>query len=150
MLLEHMNCEGYNAVKRGRIYARANMGHGPGMQLLGNGKYFEPGSLICHFTTSDSRNMFQRLKKEALILAPGDCEVRSVIKLFECTEHSVGRNYCQLCQVYDHTRLDGQHISCRNSAGRCLIIHLIARTSRPVISIFPYTSRNSSRVASAF
>ena len=35
-----------------------------------------------------------------------------------------------------HTRL-----SCRSSAGRCLIIiHLIARTSRPVITIFSFTS----------
>ena len=42
-----------------------------------------------------------------------------------------------------HTRIDGQHISCRSSAGRYLIIHPIARTSRPVISIFCYASRNS-------
>ena len=43
-----------------------------------------------------------------------------------------------------HTRLDGQHISWRSSVGRCLIIiHSIARTSPPVISIFSYTSRNS-------
>ena len=40
------------------------------------------------------------------------------------------------------TRLDGQHISCRSSAGRCLIIHHKARASRPMISIFPYISRN--------
>ena len=43
-----------------------------------------------------------------------------------------------------HDSTDGQYISCRNSAGRCLIIiHLIAQTSRPVIFIFSYTSRNS-------
>ena len=43
-----------------------------------------------------------------------------------------------------HTQLDGQHISCRSSAGRCLIIHPIARRiSHPVISIISYTSRNS-------
>ena len=50
-------------------------------------------------------------------------------------------------RVYGHTQLDGQHISCRNSAGRCSIIHPIARTSRPVISIFSYTSRNSCSVS---
>ena len=42
-----------------------------------------------------------------------------------------------------HKRLDGQQISFRSSAGRCFIIHPIARTSCPVISIFSYTSRNS-------
>ena len=31
----------------------------------------------------------QRLKMEALIPAPADCEVRSVIKVFERIEHSV-------------------------------------------------------------
>ena len=45
-----------------------------------------------------------------------------------------------------NTWLDGQHISCRSSAGRCLIIQLFARSSRPVISIFSYTSRNSCSV----
>ena len=45
----------------------------------------------------------------------------------------------QVCQVYGHTQLDGQHISCWRSAGRCLIIiHPIARTSRPVIYIFTF------------
>ena len=34
-----------------RIYARVNMGHGPVRQILGggDGKFFEPGSLLCHF-----------------------------------------------------------------------------------------------------
>ena len=51
--------------------------------------------------------------------------------------------YRQMCQVYGHTQLDGQHNFCRSSAGKCLIIiHPIARTSRPVISTFSYTSRN--------
>ena len=54
----------------------------------------------------------------------------------------------QLYQVYVHTRLDGQHISCRSSTGRCLIIiHPIARTSCPVISICSYSSRNSCPVS---
>ena len=34
-------------------------------------------------------------------------------------------------------------LSCRSSSGRCLIIHPIAQTSHPVISIFSHTSRNS-------
>ena len=42
---------------------------------------------------------------------------------------------------------DGQHISCRSSTVRCLIIHHIAWTSHPVISIFSYTSRNSCPVS---
>ena len=41
--------------------------------------------------------------------------------------------------MLSHTPLDGQHI-CRSSAGWCLIIHPIAWTSCPVISIFSYTS----------
>ena len=45
------------------------------------------------------------------------------------------------------TRFDGPLISCRSSAGRYLIILPIARTSRPVISIFSYTSRNSCPVS---
>ena len=54
----------------------------------------------------------------------------------------------QLYQVYNHTQLDGQHISCRSSAGRCLIIiHPIVRTSRPVIYMFSYNSRNSCPVS---
>ena len=44
-----------------------------------------------------------------------------------------------------HTRLDGQYISCSSSTGRCLIIHSIAQSSRPVISIFSYSSRNFDR-----
>ena len=46
-----------------------------------------------------------------------------------------------------HTRLDGHHISYRSSAGRCLIIHTTARTSRPQISIFSCTSKNSCPVS---
>ena len=42
-----------------------------------------------------------------------------------------------------HTRLEGQHITFRSSAGMCLIIHPIVRISRPVVSIFSCTSRNS-------
>ena len=51
---------------------------------------------------------------------------------------------------HDNARLDGQYISYRSSAGRCLIILPIARTSRPVIFIFSYTSRNSCRLAPTF
>ena len=46
-----------------------------------------------------------------------------------------------------HTRPCGQLTSCRSSSGRCLIIHPIARISRPVISIFSYTSRNSCSIS---
>ena len=70
----------------------------------------------------------QRLKMEAVIPAPSDSEVRSMI-VFECTEHSADRSSLSLCQIYGHTRLDGQHISCWSSSGRCLlIIYPIART----------------------
>ena len=86
----------------------------------------------------------QRLKMDALIPAPADCEVRSVIKFLNA-QSIAPIEICQLCQVYGHTRLD---IPCRSSAERCLIIiHPIARTSRPVISIFSYTSRNSCPVS---
>ena len=90
----------------------------------------------------------QRLKMEHLIPAPADCEVRSVIKFLNAHSIAPIEVHRQLCQVYGHTRLYGQHISCRSSAGRCLItIHPISRTSRPVIFIFPYTLRNSSPVS---
>ena len=86
----------------------------------------------------------QRMKLEARIPAPADCEVRSVIKFFNAQSIAPFEIHCQLCQVYGHTRIDGQHFSSRSSAARYLIfIHPIARTSRPVISIFSYTSRNS-------
>ena len=82
----------------------------------------------------------QQLKMEALIPAPADCEVKYVIKFLNALIE-INR---QLCQVYGHTWLKDQHISCRSLAGRCLIIiHPIALTSYPVISIFSYTSRNS-------
>ena len=83
--------------------------------------------------------LLQRLKMEAFIPAPADCEIRSMI-VFECTEHTADRNSSWAVPgLWSH-----QHISCRSSAGKCLIIiHLIARTSRPVIYIFSCTSRNS-------
>ena len=90
----------------------------------------------------------QRLKMEALIPASADCEVRSVIKFLNVQSIAPIEIHHQLCQVYGHTRLDSQHISCRSSAGRCLIIiHPITRTSRPVIFIFCYTSKNSCPVS---
>ena len=89
----------------------------------------------------------QRLKMEALIPVPADCKVRSVIKFLNTQSTAPIEIHRQLCQVYGHTRLNGLHI-CRSSAGRCLIIiHPIARTSHPVISIFSYTSRNSCPVS---
>ena len=82
----------------------------------------------------------------ALIPAPADYEVRSMIEFFNAQSIAPIKIHSQLCQVYDHTRPDSQHIF-RSSAGRCLIIHPIAWTSRPVIFIFSYTSRNSCPVS---
>ena len=51
------------------------------------------------------------------------------------------------CRIkFGHTWHGGQHISCRSSGGRFLIIHPIAQIPRPVIFIFSYTSRNSGPV----
>ena len=107
------------------------------------------------FTSGTSRALtvasFQWLKIEALIPSPADCEVRSVIKFLNAKSMAPIEIHRQLCQVYGHTRLDGQHISCRSSDGWCLIsMHPISRTSRPAISIFSYTSRNSCSITSAF
>ena len=84
------------------------------------------------------------LKMEAIIPAHVDYEWLFVIKFLNTQSMAPIEIHRQLCQVYVHTRNDGQHISCRSSLGRCLIIfHPMARTSRPVIFIFSYTSRNS-------
>ena len=88
----------------------------------------------------------QRLKMKVLITAPSDCEVRSAIKFLHAQSIAPIKIHHQLCQVYglcQHTA-HSQQISCRSSAGRCLIIiHPTARTSHTVISIFSYTSKNS-------
>ena len=100
------------------------------------------------FTSGTSRILtvasLQRLKMEALNPALADCEVWSMIKILNAQSIAPIEIHRQLCQFYGHTWLDGQHISCSNSGGRCLIIiHRITRTSRPVNSFFSYTSRNS-------
>ena len=59
---------------------------------------------------------------EALIPAPADCEVRYMIKFLNAQSIAPIEIHRQLCQIYGHTQLGGQHISCRNSVGRCLII----------------------------
>ena len=88
------------------------------------------------------------LKMEILIPPCADCEVWSVIKYLNAQSIAPIEIHRQLCQVYDHIRLDDQHISCRSSAGRCLtIIHSKAWALHPVISIFSYTSRNSCLVS---
>ena len=87
---------------------------------------------------------------DTLIPAPADCEVRSMIKFLNAQIIASIEIHRQLFQVYGHTRFDGQHISCRSLAGRCLVIHHIARISHLVISIFSYTSINSCPSASAF
>ena len=77
--------------------------------------------------------LLQWLKMEAVIPVPADSEVRSVIKLLNAQSIAPIKIHRQLCQVYGHTLLDGQHISCRSSVGRCLIIiHPSARTLHPV------------------
>ena len=93
----------------------------------------------------------QRLKMEGLIPAPAGCEVWSVIKFLNSESIAPIEIHRQLWQIFGHTRLDGQHISCRSSVWRRLIIiHPIARTSRPVISIFSYIPRNSYPVSVSF
>ena len=83
------------------------------------------------------------MKIVALIPAPAECEVQSAIKFLNAQSIVPIEIHRRLRQVYGHTRLEGQHISCRSSAGMHLtIIHPIARTSRLVISIFSYISRN--------
>ena len=90
----------------------------------------------------------QQLKMEALIPAPANCEVRSMIIFLNAQSIAPIEIHRQLCQVYGHTRLDGQHISCRSSAERCVItIHRMTRSSGPEIPIFSYTSRNSCPVS---
>ena len=93
----------------------------------------------------------QRLKMDALIPVPADCEVRSMITFLNAQSIAPIEIHRQLYQVYGHTRLDGQHISCSSSVERRLnIIHPIARISSPVIFFFSYTSRNSCSVSVSF
>ena len=67
-------------------------------------------------------NIVAAVEIEALISAPADCEVRSVIKFLNAQSLAPIEIHRQLCQVYGHTRFDGQHISCSSSSGMCLII----------------------------
>ena len=83
----------------------------------------------------------QRLEIEALIPVPADCEMRSIIKFLNAQSISPIEIRRQLCQVYGHTRLYGQHISCRSSAGRYLfVIHPMTgpRTQRFPSSLTPH------------
>ena len=76
----------------------------------------------------------QRLKMEALIPVPADCEVRSVLKWSNAQSIAPIEIHRQLCRVYGHTRPNWQHFSCRSLAGRSLIIiHPIAWNSHQVI-----------------
>ena len=76
----------------------------------------------------------QRLKMEALIPAPDNCEVQYIRKFLNAQSIAPIEIHRQLCRIYGHTRLNGLHISCRSFAGRCLIIiHPIVCTSRAVI-----------------
>ena len=92
----------------------------------------------------------QRLKVEALISAPADCEVRFAIKFFNALSKALVEIHLQLCQVYGHMARRSTHLLLE-FGGRCLIIiHPVTRTSRPVSSIFSYTSRNSCPVSVVF
>ena len=89
----------------------------------------------------------QQLNMETLSPAPAYCEARSIIKFLNAQIIAPIKIHRQLCQVYGHTLLDGQHISCRSSGGGVFNHHPpYTRTSLPVISILSYTSRNSSPV----
>ena len=87
----------------------------------------------------------QRLKMEALIPPPADREVRPVIKFLNAQSIAPIEIHRQQCQVYRHTRLDGQHITCRSSAVRCLINNHPPYNPdlASVNSSFYYKSRNS-------
>ena len=65
-------------------------------------------------------SLLQRLKMEALIPAPADCEVRSMLWFFIAQNISLIEIHRQLCQVYGYTRSTVN--TSRSSAGRCLII----------------------------
>ena len=85
---------------------------------------------------------------EALIPAPAYCEVRSIIEFLNAESIAPNEVHRQLYQVYSHTRLDGQHIPCRFFAWEVFNHNPpYTRTSRPVISIFSYTLRNSCPVS---
>ena len=90
----------------------------------------------------------QRLKMEAHTPAPADCEVRSVIKFLKYKWRGMLSAGVVLCTItLGHTRIDGQHISYRSSAGNFSIIRIIARISFPVICIFSCASKNSCPVS---
>ena len=89
-----------------------------------------------------------RLKLEAAFPAPANYEVRFLIKPFRTSGAGCLVPVLSCCTItLGNTRLDGLHNCCRSKARRCLIIHPIARISRPVLSIFSYKSRNSCPVS---
>ena len=97
----------------------------------------------------------QRLKMKGFIPAPADwgaiCD-----KVFEKKKKTNSAGclvpvLSSCTKPLGHTRLDSQYISCRSSAGRCLIIiYPIVWASRPVISIFSYTSNSCPVSVSVF
>ena len=65
--------------------------------------------------TSDTSRVFtvassQQLKIEVLIPATADCEMRSVIKFFECTEHNADRNSSPAEPGWRHTARRSTHL----------------------------------------
>ena len=91
--------------------------------------------------------LLQQLKIEAFIPAPIVCEVQCMRKFLNAQSIALIKIHRQLCQVYGYTWLDGQHISCRSSTERCLVItHSIAQTSLPSDFHLFLHLRNSSPV----
>ena len=98
--------------------------------------------------TSETSRVFtvsslQQLKLEALIPAHADFEVRWLIKVLKNKRH--GMLSAGVALLHDKAwphMARRSYIFYRSSAGRCVIIHPISRTSRPVTSIFSYVSRN--------
>ena len=106
----------------------------------------------------------QQLLMEALILAPADCEVLSVIKFLNMQSIVPIEMHYQLCQVYWPNVMSKQmeyhwcrqftagwqHVYDEEHSGRLSILRKTLWslcgntlwTSCPVISIFSYTSRN--------
>ena len=84
----------------------------------------------------------QRLKMEALIPAPADCEVPSVIKFFNPQSIAPIEIYQLLPGLWTHTARRSTHLM-QEFGWEVFNHHPIAQTSCPVIIIFSYISRNS-------
>ena len=93
----------------------------------------------------------QRLKMEALISAPAECEVWSVIKYL--IAQNIDRSKSIICCARSMAKHDSTVNTSPSEFGWEIFNHhplYIARTSRPVIFIFSYNQEISVRSASAF